>query len=172
MDRRVLYGLVMLCLAVNATEEGLRHRMRHYETLNTVSVKQRLVKRSLQNPRHQVKTVELQTQGRNFKLYLQPKIELFHPHFKAFSIDKDGNKKPIGIDVNSFYHGHVYGEEKSEVSAYWEGDELNARIVTKDDTYHIEPSWRHLPKSENYSMISYKESDMIESETEQTKKIL
>ncbi|WAR10429.1 ADA17-like protein [Mya arenaria] len=35
-----------------------------------------------------------------------------------------------------------------------------ANIVTADDTYVIEPSYRHLPDSENHTMIAYRRSDV------------
>ena len=49
----------------------------------------------------------------------------------------------IPIDHESFYDGRVYGEIKSSATVHLEDGLLTAKIVTPEDTYHIEPSWRH-----------------------------
>ena len=52
---------------------------------------------------------------------------------------------------------------------------MTAKIETPEETYHIEPSWRHLDPEDNQSMIAYRESDVIlswsgkGSNTEKTK---
>jgi disintegrin and metalloproteinase domain-containing protein 17 len=43
---------------------------------------------------------------------------------------------------------------------------ITANIETKEDIYHIEPSWRHLPDTDDQTMIAYKESDIKFSWTE------
>ena len=51
--------------------------------------------------------------------------------------------------------------KNSHVSASWEDeDSFDATIKLHDETYVIEPSWRHLPPDDNYTMIVYKGSDM------------
>ena len=37
---------------------------------------------------------------------------------------------------------------------------ITAKIETPEETYHIEPSWRHISDSEPETMIAYKESDI------------
>ena len=37
---------------------------------------------------------------------------------------------------------------------------ITANIKTSEDIYHIEPAWRHLPESDQETMIAYKESDI------------
>ena len=37
---------------------------------------------------------------------------------------------------------------------------ITANIETPQDVYHIEPSWRHLPDTDDQTMIAYKESDI------------
>ena len=37
---------------------------------------------------------------------------------------------------------------------------ITAKIETPEETYHIEPSWRHIVDSEPETMIAYKESDI------------
>lgn len=38
---------------------------------------------------------------------------------------------------------------------------MTAKIETPEETYHIEPSWRHLDPKDDQSMIAYRESDVI-----------
>ncbi len=40
---------------------------------------------------------------------------------------------------------------------------ITAKIETPDETYHVEPSWRHLGDNDTRSMIAYKESDVLYS---------
>ena len=49
----------------------------------------------------------------------------------------------IPIDHESFYDGRVFGEIKSSATVHLEDGLLTAKIETPEDTYHIEPSWRH-----------------------------
>ena len=37
---------------------------------------------------------------------------------------------------------------------------ITASIQTPDDIYHVEPAWRHLPETDEETMIAYKESDI------------
>ncbi len=51
----------------------------------------------------------------------------------------------------------MFGETRSHVNAQIEeGGLLTASIRTEEDSYHVEPSWRHLPSSPSGSMIVYK----------------
>ena len=72
----------------------------------------------------------------------------------------------IHIDHESFYEGRVFGELKSRATVHLEDGMLTAKIETPEETYHIEPSWRHLTKDNESpdQMIVYKESDVIHPE--------
>ena len=37
---------------------------------------------------------------------------------------------------------------------------ITAKIVLPDETYHIEPSWRHLPHLSDRHMLAYRSSDV------------
>lgn len=65
------------------------------------------------------------------------------------------------IDHDNFYEGRVFGEVSSNASVHLEDGVLTAKIVTPQDTYHIEPSWRHVADNDTQSMIAYKESDIL-----------
>ena len=81
------------------------------------------------------------------------------------SIQNVSTTKNIPIDVESFYEGRVFGEQRSSVRVHLEDGLLTAKIETPEETYHIEPSWRHIPdEATSQTMIAYKDSDVIHPE--------
>ena len=55
----------------------------------------------------------------------------------------------------------VFGETKSRATVHLEPEGMiTAKIETPEETYHIEPSWRHIADSDPETMIAYKESDI------------
>lgn len=85
---------------------------------------------------------------------------MIHNNFKAYSVDKSGKESIVHLDHDNFYTGRVFGEEHSSVRAHIEDGILTASVVLPDETYHIEPSWRHLPDVTNKNMIAYRASDV------------
>lgn len=80
-------------------------------------------------------------------------------------MNSDGNETVIHLDHDSFFRGRVFGESSSHVSAHIDdGNVLTATIILPDETYHIEPSWRHLerhiPEGSDKHMVAYKASDV------------
>ena len=65
------------------------------------------------------------------------------------------------VDHENFFEGRVFGELKSRAAVHLEDGVLTAKIETPEDTYHIEPSWRHLGDNDTSGMIAYKESDIL-----------
>lgn len=113
------------------------------------------------NLHNKIREVEFTALGKKFKLILHPHREVLHSNFKAYHVDGHGNETIIHIDHDSFFRGRVFGEITSHVSAHIdEGNILTATIILPDETYHIEPSWRHLPDSTDQHMIVYKASDV------------
>ncbi|GIX83682.1 ADAM 17-like protease [Caerostris extrusa] len=98
--------------------------------------------------------------GRQFRLMLNPSKGLLSSQFKAFTIDKDGQKRSLWVDKDNFLEGRVFGETDTHVSAHIDDGVLTAAIKTTEDTYIIEPSWRHLSHDDNSSMIVYRGSDV------------
>lgn len=96
---------------------------------------------------------------RQFRLILNPSKGLLSSHFKAYTVDASGQKRPVWVDKELFFEGRVFGEKDSDVSAHIEEGVLTASIRTPEDLYIIEPSWRHLPDDSNASMIVYRGSD-------------
>ena len=49
------------------------------------------------------------------------------------------------------------GETKSRATVHLEPEGMiTAKIETPEETYHIEPSWRHISDSDPETMIAYK----------------
>lgn len=112
------------------------------------------------HPFNKIKEVEFKTLGRNFRLILSPKRTVLHSKFKAYAVDADGKETTVHLDHENFYGGRVFGENESEASVHIDDGVLTGTVHLPDETYHIEPSWRHLPHLDNRSMIAYKASDV------------
>lgn len=98
--------------------------------------------------------------GRNFRLILHPHKEVLHSNFRAYSVDGSGTESIVHLDHDNFFKGRVFGESDSHVNAHLENGILTASVVLPGETYHIEPSWRHLGHLSDKHMIAYKQSDI------------
>lgn len=58
------------------------------------------------------------------------------------------------------FNGRLFGETDSSVRAHIEDGVMTATIVLPEETFHIEPSWRHLPHLSERHMIVYRGSDI------------
>ncbi|KAK8738509.1 hypothetical protein OTU49_003911 [Cherax quadricarinatus] len=137
--------------------------LRYYEFIDSSAFKHHIVKRGTKESTHRfnkIKEVQFSALGRDFRLILNPRKGLLHPQFKAYAVDGAGNEQVIHVDHENFYEGRVFGEKASEVSAHLEDGIMTATIHTPEDTYHVEPSWRHVPDTSEDSMIVYRGSDM------------
>lgn len=126
----------------------------------THSIVKRGTKQSV-NLHNKIREVEFTTLGKKFKLILHPHRDVLHQNFRAYTVDSNGNETVIHLDHDAFFRGRVFGESVSHVSAHIDEDNMvTATIQLEDETYHIEPSWRHIPESSNKNMIAYKQSDV------------
>ncbi|XP_076068053.1 ADAM 17-like protease [Oratosquilla oratoria] len=140
--------------------------LKYYETIPSAAFNHHVVKRGIKESNHplnKIKEVSFSALGRDFRLILNPRKGLLHPHFKAYAVDGAGNEKLINVDHENFFEGRVFGEKKSEVTAHLDDGVMTATIHTPDDTYHIEPSWRHIPDTDDETMIVYRGSDVKHS---------
>ncbi|KAG4079955.1 hypothetical protein HA402_006267 [Bradysia odoriphaga] len=112
------------------------------------------------HPYNTIKEVEFHALGRNFRLILHPHKEVLHSNFQAYAIDGNGNQTVVHFDRDNMYNGRVFGETKSSVRAHIDNGVITGSIVLPEETYHIEPSWRHLPHLTDKHMIAYKSSDV------------
>lgn len=144
--------------------EKLQKNLKYYETLHVDDFTHSIVKRGAKpsiNLHNKIREVEFKALGKKFKLILHSHREVLHQNFKAYRVNSDGNETIIHVDHDSFFRGRVFGEISSHVSAHIDdGNLLTATIILPDETYHIEPSWRHLPEYSDKHMVAYKASDV------------
>ncbi|XP_070184464.1 ADAM 17-like protease [Littorina saxatilis] len=82
------------------------------------------------------------------------------PHFRAVTVDEHGNNEPFYVNPNDFYTGHLAEDSSVTVNAHFEDGILSSSINFQHDTYMVEPAWRHHKPSDNFTMISYRGSDV------------
>ncbi|CAL8071934.1 unnamed protein product [Orchesella dallaii] len=142
----------------------LKRNLKYYELLSAIDLTHHVVKRGINpsnHPFNHIKELQFRTLGRDFLLVLNSNHALFHSQFKAYEVGRDGSEVPIQIDRDSFYQGRVFGEADSDVRAHLEDNGvMTATIRTGNETYHIEPSWRHLSSGDQLTMITYRSSDV------------
>ena len=162
MNFLVLWALFSVLLP--DAKSSLTQNLKYYEVIHAEKFGHNIVKRGIHpstHPYNKIREVNFKALGRDFRLILSPKKGLLHPKFKAVEVDDDEVERPIRIDHETFYDGRVYGETKSRATVHLEPEGMiTAKIETPQETYHIEPSWRHITDSDPETMIAYKESDI------------
>ncbi|XP_067938155.1 ADAM 17-like protease isoform X2 [Watersipora subatra] len=156
-------------LVASSHQSDLSSRLRTYETLHPSDISgssatrmRRSVSAGKSKKPLGIEKLSFSTSGRSFTLLLTENRDLFGPNFKVTTVEDDGNEVDTEFNRHTFYKGVVQGESNSEVFFHWDNDEaMNAKITTTTDTYYIEPSYLLLPESNNYTMLSYKASDVI-----------
>ncbi|XP_017778197.1 PREDICTED: ADAM 17-like protease isoform X1 [Nicrophorus vespilloides] len=154
---------VLLLLAVCLNVAAIHKNLKYYETFHADKLTHKIVKRGLKesdHPFNKIKEVNFDALGRNFRVILTPKRGVLHSNFKAYTVDGDGKETTVHLDHDQFYDGRVFGEVSSHASLHIDDGVMTGSIHLPDETYHIEPSWRHLPHLDNRTMIAYKESDV------------
>ncbi|XP_035829018.1 ADAM 17-like protease, partial [Aplysia californica] len=153
---------LLLCLLLCRVSAELRRQLKYYETLSHVDVRVRK-RRSVGGGDHGTgtKDISFAALGREFNLVLTPGSPVLAAGFQAHLVNGDGSSAPLYISQNNFYTGHLSEDEDVKTDALAEEGLWTANIYDKNDTYTLEPSWRHLPRSDNHSMIVYKHSDIL-----------
>ncbi|KAJ8984738.1 hypothetical protein NQ317_005003 [Molorchus minor] len=160
---RYLFGYLLCSTCTLYIEGSIQKNLRYFETIHANDLTHTIVKRGIKDSSHpynQIKEVNFKTHGRDFRLIISPKKDILHSNFKAYEVDGDGAEKLVHINHDDFYHGRVFGESNSHVSLHMEDGVLTGSIHLPDETYHVEPSWRHLPDLDNRTMLTYKQSDV------------
>lgn len=156
-------AICCLIIATLSQAANIYDQLKYYETLKVTDLSHTITKRGTQPSKHKfntIKEVSFKAHGRDFRLILNPTKGLLSAHFKAYTVDGSGNKRPVWVDQNQFFEGRVFGELVSNVSAHIDEGVMTASIRIKDDIYVVEPSWRHLPDDNNATMIVYRASDV------------
>ncbi|XP_013174172.1 PREDICTED: ADAM 17-like protease [Papilio xuthus] len=154
---------IVIMQYVCATLCSLSNNLKYYETLHSSSFNHHVVKRGAKQSNHPFNTIKelhFKTLGKDFRLILHPHSTVLHSNFKAYAVDGEGKKTVVHVDRGNFYTGRVFGEKLSDVKLHIDNGVVTGIIHTPDETYHIEPSWRHLPDQDDGTMITYRSSDI------------
>ncbi|KAL8565068.1 hypothetical protein ACOMHN_005271 [Nucella lapillus] len=153
---------VLFCSAfIVSVSADLHNKVRHFETLQSADlnvVSRR--KRSVDGRESDTKQISFRALGRKFNLVLYPGSPVLGPNFKAKTVDSSGNTHTFHVNPNNFYTGHLADDSSVSVDAHFEDGVLSSNIRFPHDTYVVEPAWRHHVDSDNFSMITYRGSDV------------
>ncbi|XP_049282235.1 ADAM 17-like protease [Anopheles funestus] len=155
--------VVSFAIFIAPSQGQLHKNLKYYETLHAKDLSHRIEKRGTKHSNHPfntIKEVEFKVLGRKFRLILHPHASVLHSNFRAYTVDGNGSESIVHLDRNNFFKGRVFGEMQSHVSAHIDDGVMTASVVLPDETYHIEPSWRHLPHLSDKHMIAYRTSDI------------
>uniref|UniRef100_A0A182W2W1 ADAM 17-like protease n=1 Tax=Anopheles minimus TaxID=112268 RepID=A0A182W2W1_9DIPT len=155
--------VVSFAIFIVPLQGQLHKNLKYYETLHAKDLSHRIEKRGTKHSTHPfntIKEVEFKVLGRKFRLILHPHASVLHSNFRAYSVDGNGSESIVHLDRSNFFKGRVFGEMQSHVNAHIDDGVMTASVVLPDETYHIEPSWRHLPHLSDKHMIAYRTSDI------------
>ncbi|XP_040152983.1 ADAM 17-like protease [Anopheles arabiensis] len=155
--------VVSFAVFIAPLQGQLHKNLKYYETLHAKDLSHRIEKRGTKHSNHPfntIKEVEFKVLGRKFRLILHPHASVLHSNFRAYTVDGNGSESIVHLDRSNFFKGRVFGEMESHVNAHIDDGVMTASVVLPDETYHIEPSWRHLPHLSDKHMIAYRTSDI------------
>ncbi|XP_047466929.1 disintegrin and metalloproteinase domain-containing protein 17a isoform X2 [Mugil cephalus] len=145
----------------NPEFDSLNDLLSDFEVLPLSSLQLHSVrKRDLYAQSHLERLVSFRALHRNFKLYLTTNTDLFTDTFKAVFVDKHGKEENYDVQLQSYFTGHVVGEENSRVQAHIDGDEFSAHILTEGAEYNVEPLWRFTDSSPDGRLLVYRSEDI------------
>ncbi|XP_067840352.1 disintegrin and metalloproteinase domain-containing protein 17 isoform X2 [Heptranchias perlo] len=141
----------------------LNQLLTDYDILSLSDIRQHSVRKRDAGPQsHVEQSLQFSALNRNFKLYLTSNVDHFSETFKAVIVDGDGNEKEYPVQWKNFFTGHVIGEPGSKVQAVIDEEDFNARIVTDEGEYNIEPLWRFIDSAPVEKLLAYKSEDVRE----------
>ncbi|CAG9853819.1 unnamed protein product [Phyllotreta striolata] len=158
-----IISYIYILVLWNFAKGSIYNNLKYFETIHADELDHKIAKRGIKDSSHpfnHIKEINLKAHGRDFRLFLSPKRDILHSNFKAYSVDGDGKETTVHINRDDFYHGRLFGETDSHVSMHMEDGVLTGTIHLPHETYHVEPSWRHMPDLNNRTMIVYKQSDV------------
>jgi len=155
----IMLLVILFCSPVLCLGSLLADIFKRYDTLNRKDISHQNKRRSLVDIPS--KSVDFSSHGKKFHMRLIPSREIFSSAFRAFAVDSRGSEKMVEIDQNRFYRGYIVEDPLSHVAAHMEEDGmLTAVMKMENDTYAIEPMWRHIENETSHDMIVYKYSDL------------
>ncbi|XP_073339190.1 disintegrin and metalloproteinase domain-containing protein 17a [Pagrus major] len=145
----------------NPELDDLNSILSDFEVLPVSSLQLHSVrKRDVHTQSHLERLVSFRALQRHFKLYLTTNTGLFTDNFKAVFVDKHGKEKNYDVQLQTYFTGHVIGEENSRVQAHIDGDEFSAHILTDEAEYNVEPLWRFTNSPVDSRLLVYRSDDI------------
>ncbi|KAG7300212.1 hypothetical protein JYU34_015770 [Plutella xylostella] len=163
MELIILFPFLFLLSFSGEIKGSIYRNLKHFETIHASSFVHHIVKRGAKHSNHPFNTIKelhFKTLGKDFRLILHPHSSVLHSNFKAYTVDGDGKETTVHVDRDNFYTGRVFGEQASDVKLHMEDGVITGIIHMPDETYHIEPAWRHTPDLGDKNMITYRSSDI------------
>ena len=166
VDYNTEMSVVYLCYLIiffseyikcNEFKSDLSSTLSYYEVLHTSDVHHR-IRRDV-NGQH-TRYISFMSHGRNFHILLHHSHSIFSPDFSAVSIDSSGKENKVEIDKDSYYEGYDEEDQDSHVIAHVENNILTATLMSNNNTYIIEPMWRHVSDVDLNKMLIYKLTDV------------
>ncbi|XP_065372330.1 ADAM 17-like protease [Calliphora vicina] len=160
--KKIVFLIIFVILLIESAD-SLHRTLKHFEIIHKNDVEHRIIKlgaNSSNNSYNTINEIEFKTLGRDFHLILHPHREVLHSKFKAYTVDGDTNETIVHSDHDNCFAGRVFGEMESHVRAHIENGLMTMSINLPDETYHIEPTCRHLPTAKENTMVAYRLSDV------------
>ncbi|XP_025104285.1 ADAM 17-like protease isoform X2 [Pomacea canaliculata] len=149
--------LLLLVLEGSAT---IQKKLNYFETLKTVDISSRKRRSTDGRESSFSEEISFQALGRRFNLVLQMGSPVLAPDFQAKVVLSNGKTVPFHLNRKNFFTGHLAEDKSVLVDGHFEEGILSSSIRFPNETYVIEPAWRHLPPSDNHTMIAYRGSDV------------
>ncbi|KHN75154.1 ADAM 17-like protease [Toxocara canis] len=169
------YGWIFFCLesALACCRCGARctHKAKSSESLDAslnyyevIQVNRRIEKRgavATTSPYSRQERLTFNAFNRRFDMYLTPKRGLLHSRFVGRLVDADGNERPLPVDPDEHFEGHVHGAKDSIVSLTFDDEGAILGSVHVDgETFGFEPARLHQASYKTGEVIAYRTSDM------------
>lgn len=159
----LLFCAVCLSSAVGEEKhelDSLLSMLNDFEVLSWSSIQTHSVqRRHLEPESHREKLLSFSALNRLFRLYLRSTETLFSEGFRAVVVE-DGEERPLQVDRENYYTGHVIGEDGSRVQAVIDDSEFSARILTREAEFIIEPLWRFSSAPPAGRLLVYRSDDI------------
>ncbi|XP_052812979.1 ADAM 17-like protease [Mya arenaria] len=160
MDYKYLLSIVFVIVIPGYGLANIHKKLRYFETLKADDFTKRVRRSTDVIPSAHLTEIHVSTLGKKFHLVLK-QSDILSPKFRATVVGANGKKTDFNVNEENIFSGTLADDRSAVANLNFEDSgAILANIVTADDTYVIEPSYRHLPDSENHTMIAYRRSDV------------
>lgn len=160
MEFKFIAFCALFLIYTGSTLGNIHEKLAYFETLKLTDISHRTRRSIDTNDEAHLLEVQVSTLGRDFHLYLKPS-RILSPGFKVSIVGGTGKSEQINPYLGTSYTGQVKGDQSGVADvSYDDTGTMLANIVTKENVYVIEPSWRLLHHSDNHTMVAYRKSDV------------